>query len=181
MESKSINIAILDCGCPSNVVGEPWLNLYKHTRPNEQFSESTNNEKFKFGPSNIFTSNVKVKIPITLGTLETYIEASVVKCNIPLLISRDQLEKWESKQDYKNDRLEIGTTGEILNLERLDTGHHGLQLGKSDCDAELEKCFYGLNNKGETYLGVKKVHRYLGHPSKEKLISLYRNKGSVNI
>ena len=35
------------------------------------------------------------------------------------------------------------------------------------------------NNNSEKYQSVKKVHRSLGHPSSEKLISLYKNKGSL--
>ena len=69
-----------------------------------------------------------------------------------------------------------------LRLEKLKSGHYGIFLGKNEDDAELVEYFYGLKNKNssETFDGIKKVHRYLGHPSADKLTSLYRNKGSLN-
>ena len=68
--------------------------MFKDTLQVKTIVSRKDTEKFKFGPSNVFTSTEKIKIPIKLGNLETEIEVSLLNCDIPLLISSNQLEKW---------------------------------------------------------------------------------------
>ena len=74
-------------------MGRSWFNLYKDSQTVNSFSIKTNNKKIQFGPSNVFTSTEKVIIPVKLGKLKTEIEVSILECEVPLLISGQQLEK----------------------------------------------------------------------------------------
>ena len=144
IQSSTVNKEVIDCGCPSNVMGRNWYELFKDTLANQNLSTRNDVEKFQFGPSNVFTSIEKVTIPIKLGKLHTEIEVSLVDCEIPLLISGSQLEKWEVTQNYSNCEIQIGLTEEILKLEKLETGHYALDLGHDDKDEIFELCFFGL-------------------------------------
>ena len=184
--TNTVNKGIIDCGCPDNIMGRSWYNIFKDSLIlNKNGTDSIQTRKdlqqFKFGPSNIFTSTEKVIIPITLGKLETEIEVSIVNCEIPLLISRKQLETWKVTQNNSKCELVVGITGETITLDKLESGHFALDLGCDDTEAIFETCFFGLNTqkKPEAYQSIKKVHRSLGHPLSDKLISLYKNKGSL--
>ena len=105
----------------------------------------------------------------------------MVKCNIPLLISSEILEEWEADQSYKNRTIRIGITGETFQLEKLRSGHFGINLQMEPNNPHLKNCFFGIHEDSSKtkYKNVQKVHRTLGHPSKEKLTSLYKNSGSL--
>ena len=157
METRSINIGIIDCGCPSNVMGKRWFTLYEESLNGITIDRKPCNKRFKFGPSGVFSAIEMVKLPIHLGSLTSEIEVSVVDCDIPLLISSTQLEEWQVNQDYKNRILHIGKTKESVNLLKLDSGHYGLDMGKAHDDPTFERCFYGLTKvtEAETYKKIK--------------------------
>ena len=73
--------------------------------------------------------------------MKTHIDVAVVDCEVPLLISTSQLKKWNTIQDYANDKVEIGLTGEIIQLKKLESGHLGIHLLRDDHEAECEHCF----------------------------------------
>ncbi len=183
-ENEAVNVGIIDSACPKAVVGKGWLQVYKSSLSEKEQGKIESKkceEKFKFGPSAVYTAQEKVKMPIQLGERKEHIEACVVDCDIPLLIANEDLERWEVVQHYKEKLLEIKATGEKIPLIKMDSGHYGLKLQKEESNEELRECFY--NKKGEdvseTFKSIKKVHRSLGHKSKEKMLALYGSKGNL--
>ena len=108
VKSESFNIGIIDCGCPSNVMGKIWLHVFEESLEGKKLKRTKCHESFKFGPSSIYTADEKVTIPIKLGQHTTEITVAVVDCDIPLLISGNQMEIWKVNQDYENRILKIG-------------------------------------------------------------------------
>ena len=59
---KQKNKCVIDSGCPKTVAGKLWVNLYKQSLMNMEefknfhFKEYEENENFKFGPSQVYTS-----------------------------------------------------------------------------------------------------------------------------
>ena len=50
------------------------------------------------------------------------------KADIPLLISRAQLQKWGANLNFANNTLELGTTGDTVELGITTSGHLTLDL-----------------------------------------------------
>ena len=62
---------------------------------------------FKFGPSKIYYSNKKAKIPIHIGDQTKIIAVSVVKANVPMLLGKDILKDLEAKMDFGKESITI--------------------------------------------------------------------------
>ena len=43
---KTVNIGVLDNGCPKNVVGENWIKMYQHAHGNKNFEKEPYNDAF---------------------------------------------------------------------------------------------------------------------------------------
>ena len=179
-QTKTVNMGLIDNGCPSPVVGNQWLELYKHSRGVTKLKYERCNKKFKFGPSKIYHAEEQVNIPIQLGNYKTSIDVPVVKCDVPLLVSTQNLKLWGAVQDYEKGTLYIKKTGDTVQLKELQSGHYGIRLGPDREDVKcLENCFYTVNDeikKSHHYSQIKKVHRYLWSPwGKQTYLALQKS------
>ena len=57
IETGSASKGIIDCGCPTNVTGRKWLNLFEQSLNGKKLKRKPCNEKFKFGPSSFLFQN----------------------------------------------------------------------------------------------------------------------------
>ena len=134
---------------------------------------------FKFGPSLSQEAKEKVIIPTKIGSKETNLEVYVIKSTLPLLISSSELIKWGAVQDYTNSTLIIDD--EVIKLNKMDSGHYGIDLGRTE---EVMKCYtvdeVFDQDKNYQRKEIKKVHKVMGHPTADKLIDIYRNRGKLN-
>ena len=105
LTTNSVNQAIIDNGCPTNVAGKPWIDLHAESRGIKQFKTEKCSKVFKFGPSLTQEAKEKVIIPTKIGSKETNLEVYVIKSTLPLLISSSELIKWGAVQDYTNSTL----------------------------------------------------------------------------
>ena len=86
---------ILDIGCPKSLMG---VNEYRklitsHSkRERDSVVKFFSHEKFKFGPSKLYSSKFRVEIPIKLQSLRVIASFFVIDGNIPILIGNDILE-----------------------------------------------------------------------------------------
>ena len=64
----SIETMTLDTGCPPNLVSETWLENYlkENKMQREELKRMQCNQKFRFGPSNIYISREQVVLPIKI-------------------------------------------------------------------------------------------------------------------
>ena len=114
--------------------------------------------------------------------MNTEIAVNIIDCNIPMLISNNDLKTWKVYQDYDKNTIKIGLTGDTIDLKELESGHYGIDLGGKEDDDKLNECFYGLSEETapERFKKIKKVHRVLGHPVQDKMLQLYKNRGSCD-
>ena len=63
LTTNTVNQAIIDNGCPTNVAGKPWINLHAQSRGVENFKTEKCSKVFKFGPSLTQEAREKVTIP----------------------------------------------------------------------------------------------------------------------
>lgn len=121
--------ALLDSGCSKTVCGDVWLENYKsglssfdRTCVDEEVSSST----FRFGDGVSERSLKRVRMPCYIGGKRSMIETDVVRCNIPLLLSKQSMKKGNMMLDFGNDTLSV--CNEVINLANSSSGHYLLPL-----------------------------------------------------
>ena len=62
---------------------------------------------FKFGDGETKYSYQLVKFPANIGGFECFIEAEVVDCEIPLLLSKESLKRAQTILDINNDNVSM--------------------------------------------------------------------------
>ena len=111
------NAGIVDSGCPTAVMGKPWYKVYESGLKSKgyrgDFLIKETNENFKFGDGPVYKATEKVNIPVQIGSFKTKIEACIVDCDVPLLVSKSDLKSWKASHNHENDVLTIGITGDF--------------------------------------------------------------------
>ena len=88
---ESYGYALLDSGCSKTVAGEEWINDYiskLSDKDREKVKLEPSTESFTFGDGKTQQSLRKIIFPCWVGGGTGDITADVVKCKIPLLLSR---------------------------------------------------------------------------------------------
>ena len=91
-----------------------------------KIEEEESKRKFRFGDGEIKTSIKRVKIPANVVGKNIYIQADVVSCAIPLLLSKGSMKKAKVKINMENDTAVI--FGKTLKLSCTSSGHYRVPL-----------------------------------------------------
>ena len=81
----------------------------------------------------VYTSNSSIRIPVKIGKEVRLIRVSQVNANVPLLIGRDVLTKWNCRMDFKNKVLSVDSKFKV-NLDLNKKGHYVIDM----MDAKVE-------------------------------------------
>ena len=125
---QSENVCVIDSGCPKSVMSQMWANTYEASLRNTKkfqnypFKEKKEHKLLRFGPSRVYTSTTSMKIPIVLGEEVKEVEVSVVHANIPFLLGRDYLDKWDCEVTFKENSMIINKKKKVK-LETNQQGH----------------------------------------------------------
>ena len=185
---ETLGMAVLDSGCTKNVCGEGWLNCYLDTLTSDQLKNiktSPSDANFKFGSGEGAKSMKKVFLPSVIGERSVLIETDVVKCDIPLLLSKDAMKKAAMQIDFKADVVKI--FGKPSKLFFTSTGHYCIpiveQLNhlKPKVQEHLSLFVNFDKTKTEEKLKLaKKLHLQFSHPTYPKLKLLLNDAGIVD-
>ena len=121
--------ALLDSGCSKTVCGLNWFEDYIGTLSYYDRScivESESDASFTFGDGANVSSLKKVVLPCYIHERRCEIEADVVECNVPLLMSKTAMKKGKMSIDFENDTAIIG--GKRLKLNLSSAGHYLMPL-----------------------------------------------------
>ena len=88
--------------------------------------EEPANTSFTFGDGRPFKSARKMMLPCSIGDAEGYIQADVVPCNIPLLLSRVAMKKGKMTINSEDDTATL--MGKSISLPTTVSGHYCLPL-----------------------------------------------------
>ena len=81
---------VVDTGCPKTVAGKKWMDLYIESQGDTTEMETgREDEKFRFGPSKAYRSEIFYEIEISIMNLKKKIKISVVDADIPLSVGLD--------------------------------------------------------------------------------------------
>ena len=184
---ETLSCAVIDSGCTKTVVGRNWVEQYAETLGEEERRMMTPTEyatPFKFGDGKKVTSVEKIKIPGRIGTQKILIDANVVSCDLPLLLSKPSLKKAGAVIDFTKDTMMFN--GEQVKLLECKSGHYCVPLCNrrrylSDSSVQLvltvtEDTMGGTDEK-EMKKKALKLHRQFAHAPAYKLQSMLRNAG----
>ena len=109
---------------------------------------------FKFGDGNIVHSFQRASLPAVIGNTKCNIETEIVKCDIPLLLSKSSLKKAGTILDLKNDQATMFERP--VKLEFTSSGHYCINILKDR-----------LENRNET-LQEEEILEITGNMSSEE-------------
>ena len=107
-----------------------------------------------------------MKIPIALGEEVKEVEVSIVHANIPFLLGRDYLNKWNCELVFKDNNKK-----KKVKLETNRQGHINLKL--LDAETEIVKIrdtFFSDCEDNELKEKLKKIHVMTAHKQELTLI-----------
>ena len=174
----AMNHALLDTACSSTVCGEDWLGCYIESLSESDKSlikESKSDTVFKFGDGVLHQSLKKVKIPVCIVGIKTFILTDVVSCAVPLLWSKAAMKRAGLKLNLMDDTAVI--LKRKTKLSCTSTGHYRLPLlNEQKLKERSEEIMYTFNgdekNKKEK---IRKIHQQFGHPSVRRLKQLLKD------
>ena len=126
---ESYGYALLDSGCSKTVAGEDWINDYiskLSDKDSEKVKLEPSTESFTFGDGKTQKSLRKITFPCWVGGGTADITADIVKCKIPLLLSRKSMSKVKMIIDFANHKAIINEREIFLKL--TTSGHYGLPI-----------------------------------------------------
>ena len=121
--------AILDSGCSTTVAGVNWyMQYFNSLTPHEQslVVETDSSRNFTFGNGRTYHSMKQVNLPCYIGGMKATIKVDIVKCDIPLLLSKDAMKRGKMVINFMNDSVTIG--GKVIKLTETSSGHYKLPL-----------------------------------------------------
>ena len=96
-----VNEMVVDCGAPKTLIGEKYLKEYLRVQ-NIDYSSLESapcKQKFRFGPSQVYTSTEMLNIPIELsnnaGLQLQYISSYVIQADVPFLLGLNTMKEWK--------------------------------------------------------------------------------------
>ena len=123
------NAALLDSGCSKTVCGEKWLENYKESLSDYDkhcIKEKESTASFTFGDSSSEKSSKRLTLPCYIAGKRCSVETDVVKCNIPLLLSKRSMKKANMCLDFGNDTALFANS--TVPLRCSTSGHYLLLL-----------------------------------------------------
>ena len=182
--AETMQMAVIDSGCPTNVCGSKWLSEYEESLSQEErcnLNTETSNAMFRFGDSPPLTSMKKVLLPITLTDKKMYLSTDVVDADVPLLLSKETLKKGKAVTDFENETIEIYNTKQPMLC--TSSGHYAIPIKPHTTEITPDIVMHVksiITEDSNIKAIAKKLHRQYGHPSARRLISLIKKAGEDN-
>ena len=175
----TFNYALLDSACSSTVCGIDWLNSYMEALSHEDLmkvEEERSDKTFRFGDGNVQTSVKRVKIPVNIVGVKTFVKTDVVDCAIPLLLSKESMKKAKVKLNLENDTAVI--LGKTIKLTCTASGHYRVPLLESQLTPSTDVIMFTIaGDEKEKKKKIQKLHHQFGHPSCKRLTQLFTDAG----
>ena len=178
---ETFGSAVIDSGAKTNVAGKVWVDRYINTLPQSDIDSITEEKvmnKFKFGDGKEVLSDVKITLPVVIGGVKQFLSTSVINSNLPLLLSFESLNRNKVIIDFGKLTMKIGDK-ELLLKRTTQSGHLLLPLISHTSSVNYILHIRNLKNLTlrEKVNKMCKLHRQLGHSSKESMRRLLVSSG----
>ena len=180
------NCAAIDTCCSQTVSGPQWFKAYKEKIPKDiqhyiQGPKSTN-QYFRFGDNKVLKANERWTVPAYLGGKLVLLELFIIPSDIPMLLSKSDLQASEAVLYMKEDMAKIN--GKMVHLKTTTAGHYIVPLLENDdkqsilmlCDVFAIDL---LNATPQEQLKqLHKMHKQFGHRPKQAFIDVLKHANS---
>ena len=119
-----MGLAILDSGCSKTVCGSIWIQSYRDTlsvQDRQYLKKNASDGRFRFGDGQIYNSMYSLTIPFYINDQRHFLTTDVVSCDVPLLLSRESMEKANAIIDFQ--KAELTFLGHCIPVTITDSGH----------------------------------------------------------
>ena len=176
-------MAVIDSGCPTTVCGEKWFENYVNCmskEDQENLKIESSKATFRFGDSKPLSSLRKAYLPITICGKPMYLTSDVVEADIPLLLSKDTLDKGKAVCDYGNKTIEIYNTKQPMLY--TSSGHIAIPINPHHADMNSTVVMHTTtqNENSDVKSTARKLHLQFGHPESTRLIKLVKDSGNTD-
>ena len=175
------NEMVADCGAPKTLIGHNYLQEYlKFLNISvEELEIFPCKQKFRFGPSQVYISTEKIKIPIFVQShdeiSEKFIETYVIQADVPFLLGLDTMREWRALIDMETEQMIFRSFDLSIKMLRNNGGHLIIPLKKSKEWSTSETVLF-MNSETDvsSYEKIQKVHKNTNHKSEENMLHAYK-------
>ena len=132
---EAANMAILDSACRKTVTGCIWRDIYLESLSKQERNKIKHypgGTNFKFGEETKIRSIEKLEIPCNIAGKKTTILVDVIDSDIPLLLSKPDMQYLGFRLNMENNTLEVD--GRVTELDTTSSGHYYLPV--NNCEIE---------------------------------------------
>ena len=128
---------------------------------------------FKFGGETKIRLIEKLEIPCNTAGRKTTILVDVVDSDIPLLLSKPDIQCLGFRLNKESDTLE--GDGRVIELDTNSSGHYYLPV--NNCEIEVYNVHFAIEEKSfdQKKKMIHKLHRQFAHPTAKNLKALMKN------
>ena len=175
---ETFNKAILDSGCTETVCGDVSFQCYLDSLNKEDSAmvqSQSSSKVFRFGDGKCYEATRKVAIPAMIGHTEVQIETQVINCDLPLLLSKNSMQKAGTKIDFQKNKAIM--FDKEMDLRFTTSGHHYIPLKSENSNETLLSLSEtsDLNWLKDKKKVVYKLHKQFSHPRAHKLQKLLQD------
>lgn len=179
--NEAVNAAVLDSACSHNVAGKEWMNCFIESLPEsdkENIKRSETEHVYRFGAGDLHQASEQLSLPLNIAGVPLNVSVDVVECDIPLLISKEQMAEWGTVIDLGNDRAKI--LNNKIDLQTTSAGHYCIPIKENV--VQIESCLISAlsGDEKESKAAVIKLHKTFLHPSPKRLKSLLADADLLN-
>ena len=169
---EAANMAILDSACTKTVTGCIWRDIYLESLPKEErnkIKRYPGGTNFKFGGETKIRSIEKSEVPCDIAGKKTTILVDVVDSDIPLLLSKPDMQRLGFRLNMENDTYTLEVDGRITELDTASSGHYYLPV--NNCEIEVHNVHLAIEE--ESFDQKKKmIHKLFDSDCEEILNSI---------
>ena len=181
---KKKQLMVVDIGCPRSLLGFEEYERFKDSLSScelRKVKEFEANEKFRFGPSRVYDSRLRIEMPLNVKGVKIAAKFFVVDGKVPILIGNDILEPLGAIIYTENGDLEFSKLGKTVTMAKTRGGHFVIPVEEikdwsddvlekkvstaknnilgSEADAVMLVLFAECSNEEEFW----KLHELMGH------------------
>ena len=180
---ETLGLAVIDSACSRTVMGVTWFEVFQESMSQEDLRKverRKSDRKFCFGDGATVESMGSIKFPVVIESkLKVCIEADLVDCSIPLLLSHESCRKARMCLNFCEYKATV--LGKTVSLGKTSSGHYTISLTNKIINLECKSPCVVLNvsslegiSKEEKMKKARKLHRQFGHAPERKLTDLVR-------
>ena len=178
---ETLNMAVIDSGCPRTVCGKKWYDTYVDSMSEDQKTNlkcDESNAVFRFGDSSPLTSMMKVFLPVTIKDKNLFLPTDVVDADVPFLLSKEALKRGKAITNFENETIQIYDSEQPLLC--TTSGHYAIPIKPHSVELTADVVMLVIKEDSKVKVVAKKLHHQFGHPSAKRLINLVKNSGEEN-